>query len=76
MMNDKTVNTALLALEGIGAIFVGLFLAVYLGGLFVVPQTTVFHSDPTIKLTLAILGILFLIAVLATVVLAAIKRKK
>jgi hypothetical protein len=76
MNNDKTVSTALLALEGIGAIFVGLFLAVYLGGLFVIPQTTVFHSVPEIKLTLAVLGVLFLVAILVTVVLATVNRKR
>jgi hypothetical protein len=76
LINDKTVSTALLALEGIGAVFVGLFLAVYIGGLFVVPQTTVFHSVPEIKLTLAVLGVLLLAAILVTVVLAMLKRKQ
>ena len=75
-MNNKTVFTALLALEGIGAVFVGLFLAVYLGGLFVIPQTTVFHSVPEIKLTLALLGVLFLVAIFVTVVLAVVNRKR
>ncbi len=74
-MNDKIVNTVLFALEGIGAIFVGLFLAVYLGGLFVIPQTTVFHSVPEIKLALAVLGVIFLIMIFASVVLAVLKRK-
>ena len=74
-MNDKIVNTALLALEGVGAVFVGIFLAVYLGGLFVIPQTTVFHSVPEIKLTLAVLGVIFLIIILASIILAVLKRK-
>ena len=74
-MNDKIVNAALLALEGIGAVFVGLFLAVYLGGLFAIPQTTVFHSVPEIKLTLAVLGVTFLIIMLVSVIIAILKRK-
>ena len=74
-MNGKIVNNALLALEGVGAVFVGLFLAVYLGGLFVIPQTTVFHSVPEIKLTLAVLGVIFLIIILASIILAVLKRK-
>ena len=74
-MNGKIVNNALLALEGVGAVFVGIFLAVYLGGLFVIPQTTVFHSVPEIKLTLAVLGVIFLIIILASVILAILKRK-
>ena len=74
-MNDKIVNAALLVLEGIGAVFVGLFLAAYLGGLFVIPQTTVFHSVPEIKLTLAVLGVTFLTIILASVIVAILKRK-
>ena len=74
-MNDKIANTALLALEGVGAVFVGLFLAVYLGGLFVIPQTTVFHSVPEIKLALAVLGVILLVIILATVILAILKRR-
>ena len=74
-MNDKIANTALLALEGVGAVFVGIFLAVYLGGLFVIPQTTVFHSVPEIKLALAVLGVILLVIILATVILAILKRR-
>jgi hypothetical protein len=72
---DKSVTTALFALEGVGAVFVGLFLAVYLGGLFVIPQTTVFHSVPEIRLALAVLGVILLVVILATVILAFLKRK-
>jgi hypothetical protein len=74
-MNDKIANTALLALEGVGAVFVGLFLAVYLGGLFVIPQTTVFHSVPEIKLALAVLGVILLVIILATVILSILRRR-
>ena len=74
-MEDKIVTTALFALEGLGAVFVGLFLAVYLGGLFVTPQTTVFHSVPEVKLTLAVLGSIFLVAIFVTVIIAVYKRK-
>jgi hypothetical protein len=65
----------LFAVEGVGAVFVGTFLAAYLGGLFVVPQTTVFHSDPTVKLALTVLGTALLVLVLVSVVLAVAKRK-
>jgi hypothetical protein len=73
---DKKVSYLLYAVEGVGAAFVGVFLAAYLGGLFVIPQTTVFHSDPTVKLTLGVLGGILLALILASVVLAAIKRKQ
>lgn len=75
-MNDKLVTAALFALEGVGAVFVGLFSAVYLGGLFAIPQTTVFHSVPEIKLTLAVLGVVLLVIILATVILAILKKNK
>lgn len=64
------------AAQGIGAAFVVIFLAAYLGGLFVIPQTTVFHSVPEIRLTLAVLGIILLAMVLSAFVLAALSKKK
>lgn len=73
--SGRGTSKFLFAVEGVGAVFVGIFLAAYLGGLFVVPQTTVFHSDPTIKLTLTVLGAALLVLVLVTVVLAFVKRK-
>jgi hypothetical protein len=74
-MNDNKVTTVLFAVEGVGAVFVGLFLAAYLGGLFVVPQTTVFHSIPEVKLALGILGGVLLVLILVAVVLAILERK-
>ncbi len=75
-LTDKNITYLLYAVEGIGAAFVGLFLAAYLGGLFVIPQTTVFHSDPTVKLTLGVLGGILLALILTSVVSAIIKRKQ
>ena len=74
-MNDKIIGTSLIALHVVGAVFSGLFLAAYLGGLFVIPQTTVFHSVPIIKQTLKVLGITTLATILVTVILAIFKRK-
>jgi len=68
MMNDKHLNWVLYALEGIGIAFVGLFLACYLGGLFMVPQTTVLHSIPAVKMTLAVLGGIFLVLIFIAVI--------
>jgi hypothetical protein len=62
-MNGKQVNWVLYALEGIGIAFAGLFLVSYLSGLFMVPQTTVLHSIPEVKLSLALLGGVFLVLV-------------
>jgi hypothetical protein len=74
-MPDKRITKFLFAVEAVGMVFVGIFLAAYLGGLFVLPQTTVFHSDPTVRLALAVLGAVFLVLILFTVVLAYLKRK-
>jgi len=73
-LNNKKVTYLLYAVEGVGAAFVGLFLAAYIGGLFVIPQTTVFHSDPTVKLVLAVLGGILLVLILASVAVAALNK--
>lgn len=75
-MNDKRITTFLYALEGVGAVFVGVFLAAYLGGLFVVPQTTVFHSEPAVRIALAIFGAILLILILASASLAIYLKNK
>jgi hypothetical protein len=74
-MPDKRITKFLFAVEAVGIVFVGVFLAAYLGGLFVLPQTTVFHSVPAVRLALSVLGGVFLVLILATVVLAFLKRK-
>ena len=75
MMKDNKLTKFLFAIEGVGAVFVSIFLAAYLGGLFVVPQTTVFHSVFAVKTALAVLGGVLLVLALATAVLAVMKRK-
>ena len=74
-LSEKQLNAFLFATEGVGAAFVIIFLAAYLGGLFVVPQTTVFHSVPEVRLTLAILGIILLVMVLSALVLAILSKR-
>lgn len=73
--SSRSLSKLLFAVEGVGAVFVGIFLAAYLGGLFVIPQTTVFHSDPIVRLALIVLGGALLVLVLATVIVAILKRK-
>ena len=62
--------------EGVGAVFVGVFLAAYLGGLFYNPQTTVLHSEPAFKIPLFIFGAILLVLILVAVILAAFSKKK
>jgi hypothetical protein len=52
-LSDKKINKFLFAVQGVGAVFVGIFLAAYLGGL---PSTTVLHSEPAFRIPLFILG--------------------
>ena len=63
----------LYATQGVGAVFVAVFLAAYLGGL---PSTDVLHSEPIFRIPLIIFGATFLILILATVVMAAYMRKR
>ena len=63
----------LYATQGVGAVFVAVFLAAYLGGL---PSTDVLHSEPIFRIPLIIFGAAFLILILATVIMAAYLRKR
>ncbi|MGD0406990.1 MAG: hypothetical protein ABSB10_10125 [Candidatus Bathyarchaeia archaeon] len=74
-LNDKRITNFLLAVQGVGAVFVGIFLAAYLGGLIMTPSTTVLHSEPAFRIPLTIFGIVLLVLVLATVVLAIYSKK-
>jgi hypothetical protein len=64
-LSDKRVGKFLFALQGVGAVFVGLFLAAYLGGL---PTTAVLHSEATFRIPLFIFGGVLLFLVLAALV--------
>lgn len=70
---DKKLNWVLYALEGVGAVFVIIFLAAYLGGL---PTTNVLQNEPAFRIPLAVLGGVLLILVLAASVLAVIYKKR
>jgi hypothetical protein len=71
--NLKWVDKFLYAAEGIGAVFVGLYLAAYLGGL---PSTAVLHSEPALRIPLALFGATLLILVLVGILLRITQPKK
>ena len=73
MLSNKNLTMLLFTLEGVGAVFVVIFLAAYLGGL---PTTNVLQDQPAFRIPLQIFGVLLLILILATVVLAFLQRKK
>jgi CHASE1-domain containing sensor protein len=70
---DSKFNAILYSVEGVGAAFVIIFLAAYLGGL---PTTNVLHNQPEFRIPLAFLGALLLILVLVSVIMAAWHRTK
>jgi hypothetical protein len=72
-LTQKHVNTLLFATQGVGAVFVAIFLAAYMGGL---PTTNVLHSLPEFKIPLTIFGAVLCMLILATVILAAYLRSK
>ena len=72
-LSEKQVNTFLFAAEGVGAAFVGIFLAAYLGGL---PTTDVYHSELAFRIPLSILGVVLLVMMLSAFVLAALSKKE
>jgi hypothetical protein len=71
-LSDKQIATFLLAIHGVGAVFVGIFLAAYLAGL---PSTAVLHSEPAFRIPLSIFGVVLLVLVLSASVLAVVLKK-
>jgi hypothetical protein len=71
-LTDKQTAKFLFAVQGIGAVFVGVFLAAYLGGL---PTTAVLHSEPAFRIPLYIFGVVLLVLVISALVLAALSKK-
>ena len=71
-LSDKKMNSFLFAIEGVGGVFVIIFLAAYLGG---IPTTNVLQDQPAFRIPLQVIGAVLLILVLAGVVLATKYRK-
>jgi hypothetical protein len=71
-LTEKQITAFLFAAQGVGAVFVGFFLAAYLAGL---PTTAVLHSEPAFRIPLTILGVVLLVMVLSALVLAALSKK-
>jgi Flp pilus assembly protein protease CpaA len=75
-LNPKQTNGYLYTVEAVGALFVGLFLTVYLLGLRDVPKDVVYHSDPTFRMLLSTFGVLAIALVLAGIVAAVLIKNK
>jgi hypothetical protein len=72
-ITEKTVNVLLYATEGVGAVFVAIFLAAYLGGL---PSTDVLHSEPAFRISLMAFGAVLLGLILVDIIITVYLRKK
>jgi hypothetical protein len=75
LLNVKTINRFLFIFQAVGGMFISVFLAAYLGGLFMKPSTTVLHSELAFRVPLAVFGVAFLLLILAGTVLAAYRKK-
>ena len=72
-LSEKQINAFLFAPQGVGAVFVGIFLAAYLAGL---PTTAVFHSEPAFRVPLSVVGVALLVMVLLASVIAGLSTKE
>jgi len=70
-LSDKQTATFLFAVQGVGAVFVGIFLAAYLAGL---PSTAVLHSEPIFRSLLSVIGVLLLIFIFTALVLSVLVK--
>ena len=71
-LKSKQLVSFQLLVEGIGAVFCGVFLAAYLLAL---PSNGVLHAEPIYHEMLAIFGGLFLVLILASLVLSAMTKR-
>ena len=71
--NSKQLTKYLFITEGVGLVFVAVFLAAYLGGL---PGTAVLHSELAFRLPLAIFGTALLVLALYALVLSAMRNRR
>ena len=81
MYSDRLVPTAksfralLSATVGVGAIFMGLFVSVYVAGITRLPDYVVFHSEPAVRLVMSVLGALLVALVVVAFIVGLVKKK-
>ncbi len=81
MYSDRLISTAksfralLSATEGVGAIFMGLFVAVYVMGITQLPDYVVYHSEPTVRLVMSIVGLVLVALVIVAFIIGLVKKK-
>jgi hypothetical protein len=75
-LKRKRTANFMLALQTVGAVFVGIFLAAYLGGMLMNPSTAVLHFEPAFRISLATFGVVLLVLLMAAVVIAVSSKNK
>jgi hypothetical protein len=71
-LTGKRISNFLFVIQGVGIVFVGIFLAAYLGGL---PTTVVLHSEPVFRIPLFIFGAVLLVLLMSALVVLGISKK-
>lgn len=71
---NKKITTLLTAIGGVGAVFMGLFVSVYVAGITQLPQYVVYHSEPTIRLTMTVIGGILVALVIIALIVGLIKK--
>ena len=71
-ISTKRLTKFLYIIEAVGAVFTGIFLVAYLGGL---PTTAVLHSEPVFKIPLFILGAVLLELIIGGATVAALAKR-
>ena len=71
---NQKITTLLVAVGGIGAVFMGLFVSVYVAGITQLPKYVVYHSEPTIRLAMSIVGVILVALVIAALIVGLIKK--
>ncbi len=75
-LTNGQVKVYLFAVEGVGAVFFGIFLTVYLLGLRDLPGDMVYHSEPVFRMLLSIFGSLLIAFAFIAFILSIIVNKK
>jgi len=75
-LTNKQIKGFLFAVEGVGAVFVSIFMIVYLAGLSRLPSDVVYHSEPAVRMPMSIIGAVLVVLVLVALVLAVVISRK
>lgn len=75
-LTSKQLTVLLYTIEGAGAIFMGLFAAVYVAGIGRLPDYVVYHFEPTIRLIMSIIGALLVALIILAFIRGLIMKRK